>query len=80
MNRYPERWTYSSLYNVTGAVLNATVPGPQCVQYGSGSEDCLYLNIQTPYIAAQGTKQDLRPGEMTTTTLTPCLTLMLMFA
>jgi len=44
----PARFTYSSLTNATGQVYNATQYAPQCPQLGGGSEDCLFLNIQTP--------------------------------
>lgn len=57
----PKRWTYSKPFSPTGRTLNATVYGPQCPQYGSGNEDCLFLNIQTPYIPKQGSAKHLRP-------------------
>ncbi|KAK0102210.1 hypothetical protein ONS95_005835 [Cadophora gregata] len=57
----PKRFVYSSLYSSTGKTINATSYGPQCAQGGSGSEDCLFLNIQTPYIPKKGDKSDLRP-------------------
>lgn len=57
----PKRWTYSQLYSGKGQVLNATQYAPQCPQFGSGDEDCLFLNIQTPYIPKQGSKKNLRP-------------------
>jgi hypothetical protein len=58
----PNRWEYSVPYAAKGQVLNATQYGPQCVQVGSGgSEDCLFLNIQTPYLPKAGSVQGLRP-------------------
>ncbi|KPI43985.1 Bile salt-activated lipase [Cyphellophora attinorum] len=63
----PERFEYSNLYSGKGETINATVYGSQCLQSGGsvGSEDCLFLNIQTPYIpyAKHGPsqKQHLRP-------------------
>ena len=57
----PQRWVYSNLYSGTGQTINATAYGPQCAQGGSGSENCLFLNIQTPYIPLQGDTSDLRP-------------------
>lgn len=57
----PQRWIYSSLYSGTGQTINATAYGSQCAQGGSGSENCLFLNIQTPYIPKQGDTSDLRP-------------------
>lgn len=57
----PQRWKYSSLYSKKGQTIQATAYGPQCVQGGSGSEDCLFLNIQTPYIPKADSKKQLRP-------------------
>jgi hypothetical protein len=57
----PQRWVYSNLYSGTGQTINATEYGSQCAQGGSGSENCLFLNIQTPYIPLQGDTNDLRP-------------------
>lgn len=57
----PKRFQYSSLYNVTGHTVNASAYGSQCVQVGGGSEDCLFLNIQTPYIPKAGSNHGLRP-------------------
>jgi hypothetical protein len=62
----PKRWTYSKQFSPKGQTLNATAYAPQCPQFGSGDEDCLFLNIQTPYIPKQGPqgskeKKDLRP-------------------
>lgn len=59
----PQRFTYSSLYSKTGQVIDATKYGPDCAQpyESSSSENCLFLNIQTPYIPKAGSKQDLRP-------------------
>jgi carboxylesterase type B len=62
----PSRWTYSVPYSGKGQVLNATQYGSQCIQpYANppGSEDCLFLNIQTPYIPKAGStsKDGLRP-------------------
>lgn len=57
----PSRWKYSSLYSKTGQTIQATSYGPQCAQGGSGSEDCLFLNIQTPYLPKVGSQSNLRP-------------------
>lgn len=57
----PERFTYPTLYSPTGQTINATAYGSQCPQYGSGSENCLFLNIQTPYLPKHRDKKDLRP-------------------
>ena len=56
-----KRFTYPSLYSPKGQTIEATAYGAQCAQASSGSEDCLYLNIQTPYIPRAGSKKDLRP-------------------
>lgn len=47
-----KRFAYSSVYNATGQTIDATEYGAPCAQSGEAdsSEDCLYLNIQTPYI------------------------------
>lgn len=57
----PERFLYSSLYAPTGQTIQAIQYGSSCAQVGSGSEDCLYLNIQTPYIPKSGSQERLRP-------------------
>ncbi|PPJ60441.1 hypothetical protein CBER1_07324 [Cercospora berteroae] len=57
----PPRFTHSSVYAPTGQTLDATQYGNNCPQGGSGNEDCLFLNIQTPYLPKQGSKTKLRP-------------------
>jgi hypothetical protein len=57
----PRRWTYSTAYSGKGQTLNATAYGPECPQSGTGNEDCLFLNIQTPYLPKQGSTKNLRP-------------------
>lgn len=56
-----KRFTYSSPNSAKGQTFTATAYGPECPQYGSGAEDCLFLNIQTPYIPNDKDKKDLRP-------------------
>ena len=59
----PERFAYSSVYSKTSQTINATAYGSDCSQAGDSdsSEDCLFLNIQTPYIPKAGSKESLRP-------------------
>ena len=57
----PQRFVYSQPYTSTGENVNATAYGSQCVQLGGGSEDCLFLNIQTPYIPKADSTENLRP-------------------
>ena len=60
----PTRWVHSALNPARNTVFNATAYGSECAQIeATGSEDCLFLNIQTPYLPQQG-KNDrslLRP-------------------
>ncbi|CAG8099817.1 unnamed protein product [Penicillium olsonii] len=46
----PERWRYSQVYEGGNESTSALDYGPSCVQGTTGSEDCLFLNIWTPYI------------------------------
>ncbi|KZT39149.1 alpha/beta-hydrolase [Sistotremastrum suecicum HHB10207 ss-3] len=57
-----QRWTYSSVYSGSGAI-NALNFGNHCYQlYSGGSEDCLFLNIFTPYLPNPSTKsKSLKP-------------------
>ena len=59
----PARFEYSTLYNKTGETIPATEYGSDCVQIyrTTGGEQCLFLNIQTPYLPKAGSKKDLRP-------------------
>lgn len=57
----PQRFKHSSLYSKTGQTILATAYGAQCAQGNSGSENCLFLNIQTPYIPKTGNQKNLRP-------------------
>lgn len=57
----PKRWQYSTLYSGKGQNLDATQFGSKCAQVGGGSEDCLFMNIQTPYIPKAGSKKGLKP-------------------
>jgi carboxylesterase type B len=60
---YPNRFEYSTVYNSTGQTIYATGMGSACEQpfYPASSEECLSLNIQTPYIPKAGSTGGLRP-------------------
>lgn len=57
------RFEYSTVYSKTGQTITATTYGADCAQeYDTTSqEDCLFMNIQTPYIPKAGSKENLRP-------------------
>jgi len=59
----PARFEYSTLYSGTGETIQATEYGSDCVQIyrTTGGEQCLFLNIQTPYLPKAGSKKNLRP-------------------
>ncbi|KAJ9203615.1 hypothetical protein DTO164E3_2537 [Paecilomyces variotii] len=57
----PERFTYPKLYSKKSQTIQTTSYGSQCAQVGSGSEDCLFLNIMTPYIPKANSKETLKP-------------------
>ncbi|KAK0621458.1 Alpha/Beta hydrolase protein [Bombardia bombarda] len=60
----PKRFTYSSQFQGSGEAASALSYGAQCAQGSSGSEDCLFLNIWTPYLPNPGCeakKKLLRP-------------------
>ncbi|KAK3678835.1 hypothetical protein LTR78_001288 [Recurvomyces mirabilis] len=57
----PKRWQYSTVYSGKGQALDATTFGSQCAQVGGGSENCLFVNVQTPYLPKAGSKQHLKP-------------------
>jgi hypothetical protein len=51
----PTRWVHSAVNPARNTVFNATAYGSECAQIeATGSEDCLFLNIQTPYLPQQG--------------------------
>lgn len=59
----PERFTYSSVYTGTGHA-DALEFQSECVQSGGvGSEDCLFLNIWSPYLpmSSQPSDRALKP-------------------
>ncbi|KAK0280728.1 hypothetical protein LTR35_007754 [Friedmanniomyces endolithicus] len=59
----PARFQYSTIYNKTGQTIQATTQGSDCAQaYDPAStENCLFLNIQTPYIPKAGSNRGLKP-------------------
>jgi len=58
----PRRFEYPVVYNATNRTIQATKYGEQCIQSsGGGSEDCLFLNLWTPYLPKAGSTDDLRP-------------------
>ena len=59
--QFPGRFNYSSVYSPTNTLQNATAYGSQCIRFGSGAEDCFFLNIWTPYVPKAGSNKNLRP-------------------
>ncbi|KAK4192042.1 putative cholinesterase [Podospora australis] len=61
----PERFTYSSVFKGKGEATSALEHGSQCAQGSdTGSEDCLFLNVWTPYLPNPNSRPDkkqLRP-------------------
>ncbi|KAI2462997.1 alpha/beta-hydrolase [Annulohypoxylon bovei var. microspora] len=59
----PERFTYSEPYVGSDNEASALEYGSLCIQVGNGgTEDCLFLNIWTPYIPGpNSTAENLKP-------------------
>ncbi|KAL2017034.1 hypothetical protein VTK56DRAFT_2678 [Thermocarpiscus australiensis] len=61
----PKRFTYSTLFRGSGEAASALAYGSQCAQApDTGSEDCLFLNVWTPYLPNPNStpkKKNLRP-------------------
>ncbi|KAF3924085.1 Neuroligin-2 [Dactylellina cionopaga] len=55
----PQRFQHSTVLDATGATT-ALEFGASCIQPGYGSEDCLFLNIATPYLPGPR-KRNLKP-------------------
>ena len=49
-----KRQEYSIVYPDADQWIGATAFGLQCAQVGKGSEDCSFVNVQTPYIPKAG--------------------------
>ncbi|KAJ5678233.1 Carboxylesterase type B [Penicillium maclennaniae] len=45
-----KRWTYSHVYEGQGRRASALDYGSSCAQGSTGSEDCFFLNVWTPYL------------------------------
>ncbi|KAL3431310.1 Alpha/Beta hydrolase protein [Aspergillus tetrazonus] len=58
----PTRFSYAKPYSGEFRTIKATEYGSSCAQVAGGSEDCLYLNIQTPYIPKKNSTAGLRPA------------------
>ncbi|KAI7773333.1 crystal protein [Diaporthe eres] len=54
----PERFTYCVPYVGLNSSVSATSFGSECAQGTAGSEDCLFLNIWTPYLPSKDSKSD----------------------
>ncbi|KAL4879636.1 Alpha/Beta hydrolase protein [Aspergillus karnatakaensis] len=57
----PIRFSYAKPYSGKSRTIHAKEYGPRCVQADGGSENCLSLNIQTPYIPKKNSTFGLRP-------------------
>ena len=59
----PKRFTYAHPHEGQGGDVSALAYGSQCMQYGSGSEDCLFLNIWTPHLPlpCKSSPRNLKP-------------------
>ncbi|KAF3158062.1 hypothetical protein TWF788_005080 [Orbilia oligospora] len=57
-----QRFKHSTVFDSPGS-SDATAFGNMCIQGDGGSEDCLFLNIATPYLPAafSGRSKDLKP-------------------
>ncbi|KAI1296158.1 Alpha/Beta hydrolase protein [Xylaria venustula] len=58
----PKRFAYPTLYIGNNSDISATQYGSECIQGTSGSEECHFLNIWTPFIPGpRSGRQSLRP-------------------
>ncbi|KAJ6036527.1 hypothetical protein N7540_000806 [Penicillium herquei] len=60
---HAERWTYPQLYEGAGDHVSALDYGSICAQGSTGTEDCFFLNVWTPYLpkSASPKKKSLKP-------------------
>ncbi|PSR94379.1 Alpha/Beta hydrolase protein [Coniella lustricola] len=59
----PERFTYSTPYLGSQQTVSATAFGSECAQgTDTGSEDCLFLNIWTPYLPHNSSSEATKQG------------------
>ncbi|KAF3192540.1 hypothetical protein TWF788_000151 [Orbilia oligospora] len=62
---FPGRFQYSKYPSAPSGLVDATQYRKQCSQpwqaEGTTAEDCLFINIQTPYIPKSGSTKRLRP-------------------
>lgn len=58
-----KRFEYSTVYSRTNQMINTQDYGLDCAQPGDSNsgEDCLFLNIQTPYLPRSGHRENLKP-------------------
>ncbi|KAJ6044301.1 uncharacterized protein N7446_002496 [Penicillium canescens] len=61
--KVPPRWEYAQSYKGSGKKTSALNYSPECAQGSTGSEDCLFLNIWTPYLPnpSKIKKKNLKP-------------------
>ncbi|KAJ5551589.1 hypothetical protein N7461_006287 [Penicillium sp. DV-2018c] len=61
--KQPKRWTYSHLYKGNAQKVSALDYGSDCAQGTTGSEDCHFLNVWTPYLPKDNgiNRKNLKP-------------------
>lgn len=56
-----ERWTYSQIHKGTESNISALDYGSTCLSGSTGSEDCFFLNVWTPYLPNPKKPRSLKP-------------------